>query len=456
MLTNYLKIATRNLLKNKGFSFINLFGLTVGLACCMLIGLYIWNELSFDRYHSNADRVYRVSRQFFNSDGSEQLHLGHVAPPFGPLLENDFPDIEAVVRNLQNTVTFRKDDLLYAEPETHVVEPAFLKMFDVPLLKGNPETALNDPFSIMLSESAAEKYFKGADPINETLRGMGQFDFKVTGVYEDFPYNSHMHPDLLVSFATLRDSMIYGEEGLRTNWGNNSFSTYLLLPKGYPAENLEAQFPVFIEKHMASVYSTGKPSDRTKLHLMPLTDIHLHSHLDSEIEENGDMSRVYIFAIIALLVLIIACINYMNLSTARSANRAREIGVRKVVGARRREIVWQFLSEAVILSLLATVLAVMVAQFSLPLINQMLGQELEVNAKLFWMTPIATLGIAIVTGLLAGAYPRYFPIGHEAIEHFKRRRFQRHQKRRRWPAQSIGGQPVCHLDSSDYRYGCSL
>ena len=187
MFKNYLKISLRNLLKNKGFSFINLFGLTIGLTCCMLIGLYIWNELSFDRYHKNADRIYRLSREFLNRDGSTQLHLGHLSPPFGPLLKNDFPDIEEVVRMLQTNVTFRKDDLLYLEDNFFAAEPEVFNLFDIPLISGDPATALNDPFTLLLSESSAKKYFNNENPVNQTIRGMGQFDFKITGVFKDFP-----------------------------------------------------------------------------------------------------------------------------------------------------------------------------------------------------------------------------------------------------------------------------
>ena len=405
MFKNNLKIAFRNLRKNKGFSFINLFGLTVGLSCCLLIGLFIWNELSFDRYHKNADRIYRVSREFINTDGSIQLHLGSLAPPFAPLLENDFPDIEAAIRLLQNTVTFQKEDRFYAEENVFMAEPELFELFDIPLISGDVATALNEPFSILLSESTAKKYFDEENPINQTLRGMGQFDLKITGVFKDFPYNSHFHPDILTSFSTLNDPNIYGAEGLRTNWGNNSFSTYLLLPDNYPVKNLEQQFPAFLDKNMAGYYNQGKASERTKLYLQPLTDIHLHGHLDSEIEENGDIRRVYLFAIIAALILLIACINYMNLSTARSSTRAKEIGVRKVVGAERSQIVWQFLSESFLLSLLATIFAIVIAQFALPFVNQMMGQELQITNSMLLTIPFITILVALIAGFLAGFYP---------------------------------------------------
>ncbi|MCB9277853.1 MAG: ABC transporter permease [Lewinellaceae bacterium] len=428
MISNYFKIAFRNLLKNRGYSFINLFGLTVGLTCCTVIGFYIWNELSFDRYNANADRIWRLSREFFNRDGSMSLHLGHVAPPVAPLLKNDFPDIEETTRLFQYTGTFRKDEQLFIEDQLFVAEPNFLKIFTVPLVSGSPETALNEPYALMLSETTAKKYFNGADPVDQTLRLDGRFLFKITGVFKDFPYNSHFHPDMLASFATLRDTLIYGEEQLRTNWSNNAFSTFLLLPKGYPADRLEAQFPAFLDKNMPrsnSANNTSKPSDRTSLHLQPLTDIHLRSHLDSEIEENGDISRVYIFAVIALFVLFIACINYMNLSTARSMTRAKEIGIRKTVGAFRKEIAAQFLTEAVVLVLVSTVLATGLALLVLPFINSLLGQELQITHSMWLTLPLAILGMAVITGLLAGLYPAVVLSGFRPIQVLKGGSFER-------------------------------
>ncbi len=411
MIRNYIKIAVRSLLKNRGSSFINLFGLTVGLACCLLIGLYIWNEVSFDRYHSKADRIWRMSRKFYNKDGSLQLHLGHLAPPFGPLLKNDFPDMEEVARLYQNNGTFRHGDQLFSEENLFYAEPGIFRIFDIPLVQGDTATALNEPYSILLNETAARKYFPGADPVNQTLRLNGSFDFKVTGIFRDFPYNSHFHPDMLASFSTLRDTLIYGENALKTNWGNNSFSTFVLLPKNYPAKTLEARFPDFLDRHMGTESMQSglqKPSTWTSLHLEPLTDIHLRSHLDSEIEENGDIRRVYIFSAIALFILLIACINYMNLSTARAAIRAKEIGVRKVVGAFQREILFQFLGESVLLSLIAAVLASVLARFSLPFVNKLLGQELHVPDAAIWLGPTILLALAGLTGVLAGLYPAFY------------------------------------------------
>ncbi len=410
MFQNYLKIAWRNLLKNKGFSFINLFGLSIGLACCLLIGVYIWNELSFDRYHQNANRIWRVSREFFNKDGSMQLHLGTLAPPFAPLLKNDFPDIEEATRLYQYTGAIRRDDKLFLEEDMFFAEPNLFKVFDVPLVQGDPATALNEPYSLLLSETTAKTIFGESDPLNQVLRLDGSFNFKVTGVFKNFPYNSHWHPAILGSFSTLRDSTMYGEEALRTNWGNNAFPTYLLLPENYPVAQLTAQFPAFLDKHMGQGMDNkaNKPSQSTRLHLQPLADIHLKGHLDTEIEENGDMKRVWVFSIIALFVLFIGCINYMNLSTARSLTRAREIGVRKVVGAFRGEIAGQFLTESVVLALVATVLAALLAQISMPFINSVLGQELQITSGMMALLPLSLLGVALMTGLVAGLYPAVF------------------------------------------------
>ncbi|MBI1227229.1 MAG: FtsX-like permease family protein [Bacteroidetes bacterium] len=409
MFQNYFKIALRNLLKYKSISAINLFGLTIGLASCLLIGLYITNELSFDRYHAKSDRIWRVNREFFGKDGGSLLHLGHVAPPFGPLLKNDFPEVEASVRMLQNGGVFRHNDQFYTEPDLFAAEPNIFKVFDIPVMKGNPATALNEPFSVMMDETTAEKYFPNGEPLNQTLKTSDNMELKVTGVFKDFPYNSHFHPRMLVSFSTLNNPAIYGEEQLRTNWSNNSFSTFLLLPKGYDGAALEAKFPAFIDKYMNGQFGDGvTPSKATSLDLTRLTDIHLHSHLDSEIEENGDIKRVWIFCIIALFVLLIACINYMNLSTARSTTRAKEIGVRKVVGAIRGELSRQFLTESVLMSLMATVLALVLAFLAMPTVNKLLGQQLTVEPGHLALLILSTAGLAILTGVVAGAYPALF------------------------------------------------
>lgn len=417
MLKNYIKIAFRNLLRYKIFSFINLLGLTIGLACCLLIALFILDELSYDKYHVNADRIYRVTRSFLEKDGSVQLHLGHVAPPFGPLIENDFKEVEEVVRLLQTTRNLRYEDKVFNEQNVFLAEENLFKIFSIDVLKGNPDKALVDPFTVMLSDEMAKKYFGNEDPMDKMMQVDRLFSAKVSGVFKKFPSNSHWHPDFLVSFSTLRDSTIYGEEQLRTNWGNNSFSTYLLLPENYDPKKLEAQFPAFVDRHLRlnSAPDAPKASQWTKLYLDKMTDIHLHSHLDSEIEPNGDIKRVYIFGAIALLILLIAAINYMNLATARSATRAKEIGIRKVAGAQQGELMGQFLSESLLMTLLAMALGVGLTWLALPILEGLTGKDLTIQSILNGRFAALAIGVTALVGLLSGIYPAVFMSSFQPI-----------------------------------------
>jgi len=409
MLFNYLKIAIRNLLKYRFISFINLFGLTVGLTCCLLICTYIIHELSYDKYNSKADHVYRVTRVFKGAEtGAINLHLGTVAPPIGPLLQNDFKEIKGMTRLLENDVTpFTYGEKKFNERNAFFADEHLFDVFDVKVVKGDPATALTGPYSVMLSQEVATKYFGNDNPIDKVIKMNGRFNLKVTGVYKAFPDNAHLHPAIMLSFNTLKDSAIYGEEKLRTNWGNNSFFTYLLVQDNFNPQKLEAQFPAFLNRHLDEGGKI-KASQWTELKLQKLTDIHLRSHLDSEAEENGDIKRVYIFSAIALFILLIACINYMNLSTARSALRAREIGIRKVVGAQRKEIIAQFLSESVLISFVALAFAFAITAFTLPWLNKLSDLSLSVNILFRWQVLIPILCIPVVVGLLSGIYPALF------------------------------------------------
>jgi len=409
MIKNYFKIAWRNLTRHKIISSINLFGLTVGLTCCLLILTYILNELSYDRYNKDADQVYRVTRTFYNGNGEQTLKLSTVAPPFGYYMPAEFPEIREMTRLLNNgTVPIRYQDKLLNQKDVYFADQNLFDIFSVKVLEGNPKEALKEPFSVMMTESTAKKYFGNEDPMNKVIRANDQFDVKVTGVYKDFPPNSHLHPDILVSFNTLKDSAVYGAENLRTNWGNNSFFTYIKLPKNYDIKKMEARFPAFLNEHMAGVYGGVKPSKATSLGLQKLTDIHLYSHTDYEAEPNGDITRVYIFSAIALFVLLIACINYMNLSTARSTLRAREIGIRKVIGARRKELIFQFLSESVIITWIATLFALLLLYFAIPWLNRLSGQELSFSILMKWQIILPLLLAPFIVGFISGIYPSLF------------------------------------------------
>ncbi len=420
MLKNYFKLAWRNLMKYKFISFINLFGLTVGLTCCLLILTYILNELSYDKYNKNADQVYRITRTFYNGNGDVSLKLSSVAPPFGYYLPTDFPEIEKMTSllSVSNTALRYKDKLLN-EQTAYFADENLFDVFTVDVLKGNPKTALQEPFSIMMTQEEAKKYFGNEDPINKVLRADNQFDVKVTGIFKPFPSNAHMHPGMLISFNTLKDSAVYGEQNLRTNWGNNSFFTYIKLPKYYNIARMESRFPAFLDKHMVGQYGAMKPSTQTKLDLQKLTDIHLYSHTDYEAEPNGDINRVYIFSAIALFILLIACINYMNLSTARSALRAREIGIRKVVGATKKELVAQFLSESVLVTWAATLIAFLLLYFSLPWLNKLSQQDLSLQILMKWQILIPLFLSPFIIGTISGLYPALFMSSFKPVKTLK-------------------------------------
>lgn len=421
MIKNYFKIAWRNLMKYKFISFINLFGLTVGLTCCLLITTYILNELSYDRYNKNAENIYRVTRSFNNKDGVVSLRLSTISPPFGYYFPTDFPEIQKMTRLLNNgTTPLKYKEKLINEPDVYFADENLFDVFTLKVLEGDPKSALKEPFSVMMSEDVAKKYFGNEDPMNKVLRANNQFDVKVTGVYKAFPTNSHMHPGILVSFNTLKDSAVYGAENLRTNWGNNSFFTFIVLSQHYDPKKLVAQFPAFVDRHMDHKdYNGNLPSKYTKLDLQKLTDIHLYSHTDYEAEPNGDINRVYIFSAIALFILLIACINYMNLSSARSALRAKEIGIRKVIGARRKELIFQFLSESVLIAWTSILIAFALLYFTLPWLNKISEQQLSVSILIKWQVLIPLFLAPFIVGILSGLYPALFMSSFQPVKTLK-------------------------------------
>jgi putative ABC transport system permease protein len=415
MIKNYIKVALRSIFRNKLTAFINIAGLALAIGCSLLIFLFIKDELSYDKFHSKADRIYRVTRNFLSPDGSVNLHLGHVAPPFGPLLKNDFPEFEQVVRTLQTNVllayeengnevkSFNEENVFYAEPE-------IFQVFSIPVTEGSPDKALNDPFHLMLSEKTAKKYFGQESAVGKTLRAANQIDVVVSGVFKDFPAQSHWHPEILIAFSTLNDSTIYGRKGLETNWGNNSFGTYILVKEPFDQKKIESQFPAFLDKHMgASITDPNEPmpSKWTTLFLQKLTDIHLRSHLDSEVETNGNINNVYMMAVIGLFIILIACFNFINLSTARATKRAKEVGLRKVVGAFRAQLIAQYLSESILISFFALLVSIGLAFLTLGVLNDFTGKTLTLNLVDNAMLFGGLIVFALVIGLFAGIYPAF-------------------------------------------------
>ncbi len=408
MLKNYLKVAWRNMMRSKIFTLINVMGLAVGMAACILILLFVRDELSYDGYHENSDNIYRVSREFFDRDGESSLHLGHCAPPYCPLLKQDFDGIiEKAVRfreGYQPLMTYQ--DKQFEEERFFWVDKDVFDIFSWEVLAGDPQKALSEPNTLVLTQSTARKYFGEENPIGKTINYNNQADLMVTGLIEDIPHNSHFQIDMLGSFVTLENFI--GRDNLMQNWGSNNYSTYLLLKDGYDPQELEAQFPDFLDRHMQFPNATVEPHVWTALHLMPLKDIHLHSQLDSEIEANSDISLVYIFTIIALFVLIIACINFINLSTARSSRRAKEVGLRKVIGANRSSLIRQFISESMLISVIALFLGILLVELSLPFFNDFIERQLDLDYFGDAYSLLLLAAIALISGLVAGSYPAFY------------------------------------------------
>lgn len=396
MLSNYLKIAWRNITGNPLFSTINIVGLAIGLACCIIITAFVRYELSYDKQWGDADRIHRVTRDFYSND----LQLASIAPPIAPLLQEDFPEIEIISRFLSTgSVTLAYEGESFREENVVIADTNVFQLFDFKFVQGDPDTALNNPTDLVLTRSSVERYFGTDDPIGKRINLMGQIDLTVTAVIEDIPANSHMEFDFLGSMGAVPMLMGPGE---MESWGSNNYYTYLRLPEGYDPENLSSRFVDFIVKHRGEDAPNG-----TGLNLQSLTEIHLTSNRDSEWKTNGSKTTVYTFSAVALFVLLIACINFMNLTTARSTQRAREVGVRKVVGATRGQLIVQFMGESILLTVLAMVLAVAFVELAMPAFASFLEKPLEFSLASSSVVASMLVGVVVV-GLFAGSYPALY------------------------------------------------
>jgi putative ABC transport system permease protein len=396
MLKNYLKIAWRNIIGNPLFSAINIIGLSIGLACCIIIMLFVRYETSYDKNWDDADRIYRVTRDFY----SNNLRLAAIAPPIAPLLKEDFAEIEDITRIMTpDSITLSRGEMQILEEQMVIADPNIFEFFNLTFTSGDPQTALARPTDIVITSRAAERYFGNEDPLGQTLNLMGQMDVTVTAVIEDLPDNTHMALEIIGSIAAI--PLMMGPDELES-WGSNNYYTYLRLPPGYDADDLESRFPDFLVKHRGE-----DAPNNTGLNLQFLPDIHLTSHRDAEWRNNGSTAVVYTFSAVAFVVLLIACINFMNLTTARSTQRAKEVGIRKVVGARRSQLIIQFLGESVLLTACAMLLAVAMVELVLPSFAAFL--ELPLSFSLGDPGSLGSLVVGIgVVGLLAGSYPAFY------------------------------------------------
>ena len=405
MLKNYLKIALRNLRKHKAYSLINVAGLAIGLACFTLIVLFVQDELSYDRYHPDADRLYRIAIEIEASEGATRN--AQSPPLWTTALLESYPEVEKAVRFKppRQTWMVRYQDRQFSEKTWVFADSSVFEVFGVNLRRGTPETALTAPFTVVISEAMVEKYFRDEDPIGKTITIDNQYDFAVTGVFEDVPDNTHFHFDFLASFVSMNDPQtLYLLNVLEFPF---PFSyNYVLLEEGATKEAFEAKMPGFIEAHVPPQFLQG--GRQMRAFLQPITDIHLHSTLENEIEANGDASVVYIFLAVGLFILLIACVNFMNLATARSASRAKEVGMRKVVGAQRRHLIGQFLGESALLALVALVLAMVLVALALPTFGSLTGKAITIGTLIAPTFVLALIGVALTVGLLAGSYPAFF------------------------------------------------
>jgi putative ABC transport system permease protein len=403
MIRNYFKIAWRNLMKSKVFSSINIIGLTTGITVCMMIFLFVMHEFSFDDFHQNGKLIYRVNRGWDPSAPP----AAYLSGPYAEALANDFRgEVRSYVRVMPDNDLFSYNNRSFNEKKVYMTDSNFFSFFSFPLLRGNPVTVLNDPNSVVITESTAHKYFGDADPIGKILEMNKSRQLRVTGVAKDAPSNSHLDFDLIIPNSAYRTMPWFHE------WLNNNNFTYLRLDPQADPRSLEKRLPAFIDKYM------GKVMAQTGYHfyltLQPLQGIYFDNASVYDKVRHGDKKVVYIFLSIAALILIIACINFMNLSTIRAAERSKEVGLRKVMGALRKTLTWQFLGESLLMTVISCVLSVCLLFLLMPVYNNLLGYTLVVPYAQWYLYAFLA-GVILVVGLLAGCYPalilsRFSPI----------------------------------------------
>ena len=393
MIKNYFKIALRNLYKNKLYASVNIIGLTVGITSCLLIGIYILHELSYDRFHKNAERIVRVTMDYNSGDAVNKVAV--TGTKVGPEFRRTFPEVEAFTRTLKSTRVISYQDKSFEEDNFLYADSAFLGIFSYPLESGNPVTALSTPDKLVLTKRMVRKYFGNENPVGKIVKVGGTKDFIVTAVIADASENSQIKFDFIGSFSSLNASKI-------EKWWEANYITYLLLNKNSPVASLQPRITEYMKKISKELNMAG--SSYLTFHLEPLTRVHLYSALDG-FEPNNNITYIYILAIVAFLILFIASVNYTNLATAQSAGRTAEIGIRKVMGARRMQVFRQFVGESLLITGIAVVLAILLAYILLPLFNELSGKELQPGILFQPVTLLSLAGLGIVVGLAAGSYP---------------------------------------------------
>jgi putative ABC transport system permease protein len=408
MIKNFIVTAWRNLRRNKVFSFINIFGLAVGLACCMLISAYLYQELTYDTYSVNAEQLYRVG---LRTDANDANNYPDVDVAVGPGIKSAFPEVLATTRLLNRGPAFVKyNGKQFKEEKIAIIDANFLKIFSIPLIEGDHARSLTEPNSIVITKAFEKKYFGNSSALNKILT-IGDLPVKVTGIIDKVPDNSHFHADAFMSMATVVTP------SRRQTWSNVGFYTYLLVGKNTDVKKLEAAFPQLVAKHVVpeiqndmgvSLAEAQKSVNTFRFFLQPITDIHLRSTTRYEFEANGDIHYIYIFGALALFILLLACINFTNLSTASSSKRSKEIGIRKVLGSEKNKLVSQFLTESVMLTALAMLFAIGFIYLLLPYFNNLAGKHITIGFFLNYKALLLESAVTILVGLIAGIYPAFF------------------------------------------------
>ncbi|WP_437369574.1 ABC transporter permease [Maribacter litoralis] len=406
MFKNYLKIAWRNLTKNKGYSIINIGGLAIGMACFLMILMFINNELSYDKYHTKGDQIYRVVHHMGSSDVKDKWIWGNA--PIGPALKEDFSEvIEKVQFSGRSDVLLEYNSNSFQESDCFYVDASVFNVFTWPLLSGNAKTALEAPYSVVLTESTAKKYFGDEDPMGKVMEGVGgranDGQYTVTGVMKDVPKNSHFNFDVLLSMSSFYQT----RPNIFESWGYVDFYTYFLVNDNFNIEDFQSKMPVFLNKHR----SEEEKEYYYNVAFEPLKDAYLNSDAVRQPGIVGSLPNIYIFGVIGLFILVIASINFMNLATARSMERAKEVGVRKVIGADKKGLVYQFLGESLVMVLISASIGLLLVFVCMPWLSNITGKQFIID-DIFssYMLPLY-FGTAIITGLFAGSYPAFILSG---------------------------------------------
>ena len=429
MIKNYFKIALRNLSKNKVFSVINISGFAIGLTCFILITVFVVDELSYDKYPAQAENIYRVNLSVAGNGDVAVYPLVDVA--VGEGIKNAFPEVKASTRIFSVSDFVKYDDKQFKEEHLAFADSNFLQLFSIPLVEGNTTNALVQPNSIVVSRSFAKKYFGNGEAVGQSITvGTRNTIYKVTGVIDKVPANSHFHFDAFLSMSTFPNT--------NKTWSNLGYYTYLLLNKNADPKKLEAKFPQLVAKYVVpeiqhdmgvSLAEAQKSVNTFRFSLAPLTDIHLRSNTKFELEPNGDIQYVYIFSILALFILLLACVNFTNLSTARAIKRAREVGIRKVMGSVKKQLIVQFLSESVLFTFFSMLLSYVLIFLLLPYFNQLANKNISFDFFLNYKLILAVLLVSFIAGILAGIYPAFFLSSFNTIRVLKGASMQGSQKK---------------------------